>query len=252
MSLLTDTLQRFESINLDQLNAVSLLKRVDSKYILPSSKLPLVLEDLMDQQYILEINGQRNFEYLTHYYDTEDFKFYMYHHNGYINRLKVRTRSYVDSGLNYFEIKHKERGTRTNKVRREMKVLPDSLGEEEYSLIENKRYNGEDLELKMSNSFNRITLCNKSFTERITIDTSIRFFNEQRIIKKPFLSIIEVKQGKTDNFSQTIQVLKKHQIRPASFSKYAVGIAMLEKDIKKNKFKPTLLKLKKIELAYAG
>ena len=252
MSQLDDTINRFESVTLDQLNAVSLLQRIDSKYILPASALPKVLNDLMDNQYILEIDGGRNFEYLTHYYDTKDYKFYMYHHNGYINRLKVRTRSYVDSGLNFFEVKHKERGTRTNKVRMEMKVLPDFLGQEEYDMIDNKRYNGEELELKMSNSFNRITLCNKDFTERITIDTSIRFFNDERIIKKPFLSIIEVKQGKTDNYSQTIQVLKKHQIRPASFSKYAVGIAMLEKDIKQNKFKPTLLKLKKIELAHAG
>ncbi len=252
MSRLLDTINKFESITLDQLNAVSLLQRVDSKYILPTKTLPAVLHDLKDQQYILEIAGQRNFEYLTHYYDTKDFKFYMYHHNGYVNRLKVRTRSYIDSGLNFFEIKHKERGTRTNKVRKEIEVLPDFLGEDEYGMIENKRYHGEELELKMSNAFNRITLCNRDFTERITIDTSIRFFNEHRIIKKPFLSIIEVKQSKTDNYSQTVQVLKKHQIRPASFSKYAIGIALLEKDIKKNKFKPTILKLKKMELAYAG
>lgn len=252
MRPLEETINQFESITLDQLNAVSLLQRVDSKYILPTTVLPKVLKDLMNRQYILEIAGQRNFEYLTHYYDTKDFKFYMYHHNGCVNRLKVRTRSYVDSGLIFFEIKHKERGTRTNKVRCEMQILPDTLGQEEYDMIKNKRYNGEDLELKMSNAFNRITLCNKDFTERITIDTSIRFFNEKKIIKKPFLAIIEVKQGKSGNYSQTIQVLKKHQIRPASFSKYAVGIALLEKNIKKNKFKETILKLKKMELAYAG
>lgn len=250
MKDLAQTISQFEAVSLEQLNEVSLLNRTDSKYILNSSRLPAVLNDLMDQQFILEIKGQRKFEYLTHYYDTADYKFYMYHHNGYINRLKVRTRSYVDSGLNFFEIKHKERGTRTNKVRKVLEVLPEELGTEEYELIDNKRYNGEPLELKMSNVFYRITLCNKSFTERITIDTDIRFFNDRQIIKKPFLSIIEVKQDKSSNFSQTIQVLKKHQIRPASFSKYAIGIAMLEKGIKRNKFKPTLLKLKKMERAH--
>jgi len=252
MESLSDTIETFDSISLEGLNQVRLLQRVDSKYILPASRLPLILQDLQSQQSILEIKKQRKFEYLTHYYDTHDFKFYQHHHNGYINRLKVRTRSYVDTDLSFFEIKHKEFGTRTNKIRKEMETLPDFLGEPEYEMIENKRYNGEQLELKMSNSFHRITLCNKAFTERITIDTDIRFFNERQIIKKPFLSIIEVKQGKTNNYSHTIKTLKKHRIRPASFSKYAIGIAMLERDLKKNKFKETLLKLKKIELANAG
>lgn len=252
MDKLNKVINQFESIDLEQLNAVSLLQRVDSKFIMPASKLPDILADLMSQQYILEIKEQRNFEYITHYYDTKDFKFYMHHHNGYVNRLKVRTRTYVASDLNFFEIKNKERGTRTNKVRKVIDTLPDFLTEEEYKMIDNKRFNGEELVLKMSNVFNRITLCNKSFTERITIDTNIRFYNENRIIKIPYLSVIEVKQGKSDSFSHTMQVLKKHQIRPASFSKYAIGIAMLEKEIKKNKFKPTLHKLKKIELAHAG
>jgi len=252
MSSLDAILDQFDPISLDQLNEVSLLQRVDTKYILHISQLYKVLEDLISDQHILEIKGQRKFEYLTHYYDTEDFKFYQHHHNGYVNRLKVRTRSYVDSNLNFFEIKHKERGTRTNKIRKVMEVLPENLGNAEYDMIENKRYNDEKLVLKMSNSFHRITLCNKSFTERITIDTDVRFFNGERIIKKPFLSIIEVKQGKNDYYSHTIQTLKKYGIRQASFSKYAVGIAMLEKQLKRNKFKAILLKLKKMELAHAG
>jgi hypothetical protein len=252
MSAIDQIVNKFEPITLDQLNAVSLLQRVDTKYILPLSLLENVLNDLVTEQYILEINKQRKFEYLTHYYDTVDFKFYQHHHNGYVNRLKVRTRSYLDSNLNFFEIKHKERGTRTNKIRKVMEVLPEMLGNEEYDMIENKRYAGEKLELKMSNSFYRITLCNKAYTERITIDTDVRFFNGERIIKKPFLAIIEVKQGKNDYYSHTIQTLKKYQVRQASFSKYAVGIAMLEKQLKRNKFKPILLKLKKMELAHAG
>lgn len=251
MDKLDNVIQQFESIDLDQLNAVSLLQRVDSKFILAANQLPDILAELLEQQYILEIDNKRNFEYITHYYDTEDYKFYMHHHNGFVNRLKIRTRTYVDSELSFFEIKHKERGTRTNKIRKVIETLPEELTDGEYGMIDNKRYNGEELVLKMSNAFHRITLCNKSFTERITIDSGIRFYNENRIIKIPYLSVIEVKQGKSDSFSDTMQILKKFQVRPASFSKYAVGIAMLEKEIKKNKFKPILLKLKKIERAYA-
>lgn len=243
---MNNILNKFESINLTQLNQASLLQRIDSKYILPTSKLSEVLEDLLEDQYILEIDKQRNFEYLTHYYDTKDFKFYMHHHNGYVNRLKVRSRSYVDSGLVYFEIKHKERGTRTNKIREQIDALPDFLTEEHYERIQNKRYNGEELIHTISNSFYRTTLCNKTFTERMTIDTNICFFNDQDEVKLPYLSIIEVKQSKVNQYSHTIQTLKKHGIRPSGFSKYTMGVVLLEKDIKKNNFKPTLLKLNKI------
>ena len=61
---------------------------------------------------------------------------------------------------------------------------------------------------------------------------------------------MEVKQGKADVFSNTIQVLKKLRIHETGFSKYAIGVALLEKNIKHNNFKPILLKLNKLN-AYA-
>lgn len=243
-------LKNFEAISLQELNQVSLMQRVDTKYILHINLVPGILKEILPYQFVLDIDQQRNFSYLTNYYDTKDFKFYNHHHNGYVNRLKVRTRSYVDTDVIFYEIKHKEFGTRTNKIRKEIDVVPDALGEDEYQMIENKRYHGEQLELKMSNSFNRITLCNKRFTERITIDTNIHFFNGTQDVYLPYLSIIEVKQSKSDHFSKTVQVLKQHRIQPEGFSKYAIGIAMLESNVKKNNFKATLLKLNK--LANAG
>lgn len=249
MATLDSVLNKFESISLTELNNVSLLNRVDTKFMLPSKLLPEVLIDLMSQQYILEIDGLRKFNYRTHYYDTDNFSFYRDHHNGCVNRIKVRTREYTDSGLNFYEIKNKLRGTRTDKQRKSLDILPDFLAEGEYEMISYKRYDGEELNIQLSNDFDRITLTNKSFSERITIDTDISFERNGKKIDLPEIAVIEVKQGKTDNFSHTIQVLKKHGIRKASFSKYAIGVVLLVDDIKKNKFKPTLLQINKIKNA---
>jgi hypothetical protein len=56
-----------------------------------------------------------------------------------------------------------------------------------------------------------------------------------------------VKQGKSDVFSNTIQMLKKLRVHESSFSKYVIGVSLLEENIKHNNFKPILLKLNKIE-----
>ncbi len=247
MSALEAVLNKFESISLEGLNQVSLLNRVDTKFMLSSEQLPQVLSEMLDQQLILEIEGLRKFNYRTHYYDTDDFSFYRDHHNGYVNRIKVRTREYTDSGLIFYEIKNKLRGTRTDKQRISLDVIPNALGAGEYEMISYKRYHGDELDVQLSNDFDRITFTNKSFTERITIDTNISFIRNEKKIALPHVAIIEVKQGKTDNFSHTIQVLKKYGIRKSSFSKYAIGVVMLVDNIKKNNFKPTLLKINKLK-----
>lgn len=249
MSKLLDVLQTIEPISLSDLDAVQLLNRVDTKFILPSSLVPQVLADIQPHQMILQIDNKRIFDYVTHYFDTKGFQFYLDHHNGYINRVKVRTRSYLDSDLNFYEVKRKIWGTRTDKQRKVVKSLPDPLGEDEYAMINYQRYKGDPLEKKMSNAFKRITLTNKAFNERITLDTDISFYNEEKRVELPHMAIIEVKQTKVDYFSQTIQTLKNYGIRECGFSKYAIAVAMLVDGIKKNKFKETLLKVEKLKHA---
>ena len=247
MQAVIGQLNKFESVTLKQLDSVKLQNRMDTKYILSKAELLLLLEGIKDDQFVLEIDNNRVFNYKTIYFDTPDFQFYRDHHNGCMNRIKVRSREYVESKLSFYEIKRKLFGTRTDKQRKIIPAIYDEVPLADYNLIQYKRLNNKPIEKKLSNNFKRITLTNKKFTERITIDLEIEFDNGKKQIHLPELVVIEVKQGKTDVFSNTIQMLKKLRVHESSFSKYVIGVSLLEENIKHNNFKPILLKLNKIE-----
>jgi hypothetical protein len=247
MQAVIEQLNKFESVTLKQLDSVKLQNRMDTKYILSKAQLVLLLEGIKDDQFVLEIDNNRVFNYKTIYFDTPDFQFYRDHHNGCMNRIKVRSREYVESKLSFYEIKRKLFGTRTDKQRKIIPAIYDEVPLADYNLIQYKRLNNKPIEKKLSNNFKRITLTNKKFTERITIDLEIEFDNGKKQIHLPELVVIEVKQGKTDVFSNTIQMLKKLRVHESSFSKYVIGVSLLEENIKHNNFKPILLKLNKIE-----
>jgi hypothetical protein len=242
-----DCLSNFKSVSLKELDSVKLQNRVDSKFMLSKKQLLLVLEGIRENQYVLEIDSKRIFNYRTVYYDTPDFQFYKDHHNGCINRVKVRCREYVESNLCFYEIKRKLFGTRTDKQRKVIPALFEQIPIDDYNLIQYKRLNQKPLEKKMTNTFKRITLTNKLHTERITIDLDIQFDNGHQQLSISDIVVIEVKQAKSDVFSNTIQVLKKLRIFETSFSKYSIGTALMETHLKYNYFKPILLQMNKIK-----
>lgn len=251
MQEILNTIATFESVSLKQLDSVELQNRIDTKYILTKSQLVQLLKGIKDNQFVLEIENNRVFNYQTNYFDTEDYQFYKDHHNECINRIKVRSREYIESHLCFYEIKRKLYGTRTDKQRKKISSILNEVNGENYNLIQYKRLFDRPLELKLSNYFKRITLTNKKFTERITIDLEIKFDNGIEQVDLPNIVVIEVKQGKSDVFSNTIQELKKLRVHQSSFSKYVVGVSLLEKNIKHNNFKPLLLKINKLN-QYAG
>jgi len=247
MQAVIEQLNKFESVTLKQLDSVKLQNRMDTKYILSKAQLVLLLEGIKEEQFVLEIDNTRVFNYKTIYFDTPDFQFYKDHHNGCVNRIKVRSREYVESKLSFYEIKRKLFETRTDKQRKIIPAIYQEVPLADYNLIQYKRLNNKPIEKKLTNHFKRITLTNKKFTERITIDLEIGFDNGKKQIQLSELVVIEVKQGKADVFSNTIQMLKKLRVHESSFSKYVIGVSLLEENIKHNNFKPILLKLNKIE-----
>jgi hypothetical protein len=245
-------LNGFNAVSLEELDRVKLQNRIDSKFIMSEAELALVLEGIRNEQFVLEIENKRLFEYKTIYFDTPDFQFFKDHHNGCINRVKVRCREYVDSHLCFYEIKRKLYGTRTDKQRKIIAELFNEVPDAEYDLIEYKRLQNKPIEKKLTNSFKRITLTNTDFTERITIDLGIQFSKGKLSMPLEDVVVIEVKQGKSNHFSNTIQVLKSLGIRPSSFSKYAIGVSLLYPEIKHNNFNPILRSINKLESHYAN
>lgn len=238
-------LLEMDPISLQQLDGVQLLNRVDSKFVFHFKHFPDILKELQPHYNVLDIDGRRMFNYESLYFDTNDYLLYRFHHSGRPNRVKVRYRRYMDSGLTFFEVKYKVNGLRTDKKRFRESTIFDTLREREKELIYHKYLNNDDLEKKLWIRFKRITLAGKDLPERATLDLNICFDNFSKEEGFPQLVIAEVKQDKSSVFSPMIQAFKKRHFEQIGFSKYTTGVALLE-PIKHNAFKPNLIKIKKI------
>ncbi|MDC2889275.1 VTC domain-containing protein [Psychrosphaera sp. G1-22] len=104
-SLDLNILNSFNQHGLDDLKNAKLMNRVDSKFLLPMAQLPLLLKDLKPHCSLLNINGNLLAQYENVYYDTPEFDFYHQHHNGKLNRVKVRRRCYADHDLAFLNLK---------------------------------------------------------------------------------------------------------------------------------------------------
>lgn len=233
-------------VSLKDLSEVALTKRVDNKYVFSRSQLIPLLAQMKKSYKILEINNNRHFQYRTIYFDTPNFQFYLDHHNRRVKRKKVRMREYVDSGLKFYEIKNKLPGQETDKKRFVIDQLADELSSKHYKRIENERFRGLILEKKLTNQFNRMTFAQIDTHERITIDTNIEFLADKKYAEIPNVVVLELKQPRYDVTSDMVQILKKMRIYPDSFSKYVMGVVLLDLHQKQNEFKPQKLKINKL------
>ena len=249
MNLIRNCLQAFNKVTLADLDQVKLMNRTDLKFCLHIKQLPQILEAIQSDYSVLEIDGETVFQYDNTYFDTPDNQMFICHHNGRANRFKIRMRSYVESNLNFLEIKLKNNKGRTIKNRViKQEFIPEFTNSEITFLEGITPFPSLQLEPKIQNIFNRFTLVDNDFTQRVTVDMSPVFKNSQNSITLDKLVIIEIKQDKSSNPSTVIKILQELKIRQQGFSKYCVGRSLLEENIKKNNFKPLLLKIKKYYL----
>ena len=243
-SLLTSVLKPYENIELSALREVSLLNRIDTKYILSRNDLLQFLRLLSKDYQLLKIQGFWS-EYETEYFDTPSRDMFQQHQRGKANRYKIRTRKYVDSGDAYFEVKHKDNKGVTHKYR---EPFQNQLAESHGSLVTEKTiYHQEELEPQFTSRFRRITLKAIQEKERLTIDFDLQFVNGEENFDLPNLVIVEVKKSGEDIKSRARIALKSIEIHPTSFSKYCLGQVLVGDNLHHN-YKPVLLKLKKLEL----
>lgn len=246
-NLIIEGLNMFEPISLAEMDAVELLDRTDTKYVVNIAQLSNILHSLHPYYKVLTINNCRCFDYETHYFDTADMSFYHRHHRGLRNRLKIRYRRYVQSDLNYFEIKFKNNKSRTIKKRIKTPYAGPVLGDDAKAFVQkNTKYTGDQLQLSAINNFSRITLISNKMDERATIDLSLHVKRNDTEKYFPLLGIVEVKQSKFDYSSPISRLLKSMHILPASISKYCWTVIMCDNKIRANNFKPQKQYLSKI------
>ena len=244
--LTTQLIAAFDSISLDEMNNVSLMKRTDTKFIIHENDLMAVLKNIRETYKILEIDGHRIMTYNSLYFDTPTKKFYKDHHNGKVNRTKVRMRKYVESGICFLEVKQKDGKGKTNKTRTSIDDFETKLSSNSKDFIQKVTNRSFDLEPIIWNEFNRITLVNKTAKERLTIDLNLSFKINNSFKTYNNLVIIEVKQERFTRTSPVVKELKSKQINPYSLSKYCIGMIGIYSDLKYNRFKKKVIKINKI------
>ena len=231
-------INKFSPITLDEMSSVKLMNRVDTKFVTTMPRLVQLLKMAQNDYFIQEIDGKRNCAYTTLYYDTPAFDMYTTHHNGCLGRQKVRVRRYVDSELTFLEIKNKNNHRRTRKKR----IAIDDFsieGEEKRRFLEPLCwYDVDTLEPALRNWFNRITLVNKDKTERVTIDTDLRYHNMATGIDQALQQAVIIELKRDGNVpSPLLAMLRDLHIFAHGFSKYCIGTALTNPEVKKNRLK---------------
>lgn len=253
MLSVSDILVNMDPISLDEMSAVKLMNRIDTKYVADDLTVAKLFSLVKDEYYVQEIDGKRIASYDSVYYDTVDNHMYIIHQDKKLKRDKLRVRNYVDTGNYFCEVKHKNNHGRTKKKRIEVgeDVFSDLKSEPAVrNFVENQLpdYDFDGFVKKLSTTFERITIVNKGKTERITIDFNVRFHNFENGNDECIapLVIMELKRdGQCESFFQ--KTLFEMRIKPFSISKYCIGRALTDKTLKQNRFKKKIIKLNKLK-----
>ena len=250
---INESLNLFQSHGLHDLDAANLMNRVDSKFILPISFLPDLLVQLNEHYSVLEINNKRISTYHNQYFDTPQMALYQDHHNGKLNRYKVRRRRYVDTNTSFLEVKLKNNKKRTIKSRIKLTGQSAEYARcatfiDEQMQINVGNMNLTHLDISQQGGYKRIALANEAQAERLTLDFDL-WYQDRRgnnKVKLPGFFIAELKQNKKSKRSPFYQLMSANHIFPTSFSKYCIGCALLYKSsIKSNRFKSILSRIEK-------
>ena len=237
----------FETISLGEMADVALLNRTEIKYVMRAGQLYHALAQLTDRYRVLEIDGTTLNHYQTLYFDTQDLSMYRRHHDGALNRYKVRSREYTDSHLAFLEVKLKTNKRRTIKRRKRTPQVVTEFGADTARFLrDHYPHDSQALEPSLWNAFTRITLVSKHRVERLTLDLNLRFHNDDRQARLPGIAVAEVKQERFSTESDFVRQMRALNRRPSGFSKYCTGVTLLYPDVKSNNFKPRRLLVDKL------
>lgn len=190
--------------SLDALDAVQLMRRFDTKYVLPEGWLPTLFETMAPHAHVLSVGNQVECRYDNLYFELPGDQFLQDHLRGKARRMKVRSRAYGSNGKTFMEVKQRLPGGRTDKHRMERGDGETAvITPEEMTFLMQHLPDAASLEPRLYGSFTRTTLIDFDRKERITIDRSLEAgllgAPQQPLI--PGLSVIEVKQPKPDRYS---------------------------------------------------
>ena len=238
----------FGTISLERMDSVSLMNRVDTKYLTSRERMLELLRKALQEGYLVLENpeGGRTTAYDSVYFDTPGRRMYLLHHARRLVRTKIRARTYLSSGLTFLEVKLKNNHGRTKKKRVRIDSASRWTDAEEF-FFGKTGYRAADLSEALRTDFTRITLVNPELTERVTIDCDLCFEDLRGGAEFSLGNavIIELKQDALRS-STMKALLLSCRIHPKRISKYCIGTALTVPGIKKNNFNEKIRILSKL------
>jgi len=246
-SELMTALQSFERVPLEELLEGAQMDRIDRKFPFHISEVPKVLKGLEGDYKIVKAAGSVISPYDSLYFDTADYLFYRKHHSGFLNRDKIRYRSYPRTHTTFLEVKRKSNKGRTAKSRILCSDLNFPLKSDRMEFLsENmKKIDPKSLIPSVFIKYHRIAFIAEDGDERFSLDFNIRAKLDDKETDFGSAVILEVKQDHKFT-SPIIARLRELRMGEASMSKYCLALTMLKPSLKSNRFKMALRRLEKI------
>ena len=269
------------TITLAELNSeASLLTRMDRKYLVPLTCAQNLVDGLAPHARVLAIDERRRFSYASTYFDTPGLEAFMLTARKRRRRFKVRTRTYLDSGLCFLEVK--TRGARGTTVKRRMGYHPDDasrltgsgrafvaacLASTGVTGPAAARDVAAALRPVLATTYERTTLHLPEAEARATIDTSLTWrrltpgvrtrtagvAGAPQALRPAHLTaaidggepvavagLAVVETKNPSTASPTDRLLWHQGHRPARISKYATGMALLYANLPTNRWNRTI------------
>ena len=241
----TDWVHQLPSITLEELNDNAALQtRVDRKYILTAAQAGQLLPVLAAGAQVLQIDQLRSFRYSSVYFDTPELASFHLAAHPRRRRFKVRTRSYLDTGACFLEVKTEGAREQTVKERIEHNPAERSnldAGARDYvrQTLEHElgdcRIDVELLAPVIESSYRRSTLYRAESGSRVTIDEQLRWADPLGGgLLRCNEVVLETKSAL--NAGQVDRLLWRHGVRPSRISKFATGMGLLHARLPANRW----------------
>lgn len=229
---LTAAIAALPRTNLGDLNSVQLMRRFDTKYVVPETWLPQLMEAMAPHAHVLDVAGDVQCRYENLYYELPGDQFLQDHLRGKARRMKIRKRHYASNDKTFLEVKKRLPGGRTFKERIETSQgISPVMSAEDLAFLDVRMRNAGALTARLSGGFCRTTLVDFERNERLTVDRDLNaaVVGESDAPLLSGLAIIELKQPRPDRYSpiqlwlRSLDQRKGVIGRRTSMSKYTVA-----------------------------
>jgi len=248
-----------------------LLRRVDTKFVVPADRLEPIFANLEGHYSLVLADGEAWATYRTLYFDTLEERFFDDHRRGRLERFKVRIRHYDDRRVTYFEVKRKSNRHITTKIRRPKEFSHSELSAGDLAAAAQvPEVPVSRVVPRLWTTFTRLILVGLDHTERLTVDVGVSFrhgraatsasFDDlaaSRLFESPLacrlgsprrsLAILEVKQPRFESRTPIMLALRREGIRPRSSSKYCTGVLLTNPAAKAHRFLPNLKQIARMQ-----